>query len=132
MDFDVIGFGDARDPKQTSLEPEKALMLAVFEQAVHDLDDRNAVVREDAKNWLDTDRDLGLFSFISVCQHFRLNPEATRKALRQFYSYEEPRKKVRRIQPQEEVPEFTTIAESLDFESDELDFDELENIAEAI
>lgn len=120
MDFDVIGFGEARDPKRTLLKPEEALMLAVFQVGCKDINDRSPIVRSQANAWFETNQDGGVYSFVNICHYFKLNPEATRKALRHFYETDEPKKSRARTQtPSEERPEFLSLAEEIDFENSE-------------
>jgi hypothetical protein len=71
------------------LSPEKRLLRAVLEEAVHDLVTSQARVRthqrvrayRDALAWLD-DRDPSWpYSFIAICEVFDLDPEAVRRAV---------------------------------------------------
>lgn len=68
--------------KQRPLEAEEVLMLAVLEQAVSDLTDSSAEVREDARRYIYESGDDGMFGFHSVCSYFKLSPSAVRQALR--------------------------------------------------
>jgi hypothetical protein len=75
--------------KGSTLEPEKALMLAVLEDAISAF--RDNVLAEQAnkkllfsetEEWIaeqDTD---WIFSFENICEVFELNPQYLRKALR--------------------------------------------------
>jgi len=66
------------------LEAEETLLLAILEQAVSDLDDNSADVRFDAESYIFRGRNNeGVFSFNSLCAHFRLSPDAVREALRE-------------------------------------------------
>ncbi len=85
----ALGFLPAKDgefwatvTQERGLQSEEALLLAVLEQAVADLDDSNADVRGDAERYIFRSRTTdGAFSFNAVCAHFRLSPEAVREAL---------------------------------------------------
>ncbi|GIW40861.1 MAG: hypothetical protein KatS3mg076_1438 [Candidatus Binatia bacterium] len=63
--------------------PEERLLLAVFEQALADLDDPCPAVRADAEAYFFLHGpDAGAFGFHAVCAHFGLSPTAVRAALR--------------------------------------------------
>jgi len=67
---------------ERGLQSEETLLLAVLEQAVADLDDSNSEVRGDAESYIFCNRGSdGLFTFNSVCAHFKLAPDAVRQAL---------------------------------------------------
>ena len=67
-----------------ALEAEEMLLMAVFEQAIADLDDSCPAVRADAFAYVYSyGSDYSIFSFDSVCAYFKLSPTAVRRALRQ-------------------------------------------------
>ena len=74
--------------RASSLEPERALMLAVLEDAINcfkdNLSAENAnkkLLFDEAEEWiLDTSTDW-VFSFESICEVFELNPQYVRQAL---------------------------------------------------
>jgi hypothetical protein len=74
--------------RKTLLEPEKRLMLAVFEDAVacfqkyiHARDTRGKTVFAEAEEWiLEKDSDW-LFSFENICETLGLNPDYVREGL---------------------------------------------------
>ncbi len=70
------------------LEPEKALLLAVLEDAIdsflkhHSTQDRIGKERsQEAEWWIVQTSDDWLFSFESVCQHLGLDPQYLRQGL---------------------------------------------------
>jgi hypothetical protein len=70
------------------LEPEKALLLAVLEDAIdcflkpYSTQDRIGKERsQEAEWWIVQTRDDRLFSFESVCQHLGLDPQYLRQGL---------------------------------------------------
>lgn len=71
--------------RERVLQAEETLLLAVLEQAVSDLDDSSPEVRDDAERYIFQGRGRadGMFSFVAVCAHFQLSPEAVREALRE-------------------------------------------------
>jgi hypothetical protein len=86
---DRLDFLDRRQSLSwANLQPEKRLMLAVFEEALHVLESmrpshwapERTAVYYDAVEWLDG-ADLGLFSFTSICEHLQLDPDAVRAAI---------------------------------------------------
>lgn len=67
-----------------ALEAEEMLLMAVFQQAIADLDDSCPAVRADAFAYIYSyGSDYSIFSFDSVCAYFKLSPTAVRRALRQ-------------------------------------------------
>jgi hypothetical protein len=62
------------------LEPEKALMLAVLEDAVTCIQKSNRWFRETIV-WILTEDDDGLFSFDSICEALDLDASSLRRAL---------------------------------------------------
>ncbi len=71
-----------------NLQPEKRLMLAVLEDAVtlcrrpmagRGRHDRQLLV--EVQDWVASDDDSWAFSFVRVCHHLSLDPQAIRKAL---------------------------------------------------
>lgn len=72
------------------LEPEKALLLAILEDAIHCYrkfaSARNRAGREqfrEAEEWLMGGGDSWVFAFDNVCDFLRLDPEYVRRGLRQ-------------------------------------------------
>ncbi len=66
-----------------TLKSEEQLMLAVFEQAVVDLDNGCPAVRADAEAYFFAyEPDSSAFSFDAVCYQFGFSPSAIRQALR--------------------------------------------------
>lgn len=71
------------DVRRRALRAEELLMLAVFEQALADLNNRCPAIRADADAYIFSyDPDYSVFSFDSVCRHFNLSPSAVRAALK--------------------------------------------------
>ena len=77
--------------RNTHLEPEKALMLAVLEDAVaciqkhrQSSDVKEKRLFRDTKNWILTDNDDWVFSFSNVCETLGLAPGLLRRALIQM------------------------------------------------
>jgi hypothetical protein len=73
------------------LEPEKALLLAVLEDAVdcfleyHMAEDRVGKARfQEAEEWIMQSGNEWLFSYENVCELLGLNPEYLRRGLRQW------------------------------------------------
>jgi hypothetical protein len=73
---------------KTALEPEKRLMLAVLEDAVHCFQDNLAAESDtkkklfaEAEEWILGNDDEWTFSFASICDVFGLNPEYVRHGL---------------------------------------------------
>jgi hypothetical protein len=72
----------------TGLEPEKRLMLAVLEDAVHcfqdNISEQSGTKRklfEEAEEWLLTEGDEWAFSFENICEALGLGPEYVREGL---------------------------------------------------
>jgi hypothetical protein len=69
------------DPASAA-RPAERLMLALLEQVRADLDlPREALPRHDALRWLRSDDDLWPLSFVRICRHFGIDPQAGRAAL---------------------------------------------------
>ena len=69
------------------LMSEEALMLAVLEQAIADLDNTCPAVRADAEAYFFAyEPDSSAFSFDAVCSQFGLSPSAIRQTLRKRQS----------------------------------------------
>lgn len=74
--------------RTSSLEPEKALMLAVLEDAISCFkdnlsaeDSHKKLLFDDAEKWiLGTGTDW-IFSFENICEIFEMNPQYVRRAL---------------------------------------------------
>jgi hypothetical protein len=68
--------------RSKALESEEMLLLAVFEQAIADLDDPCPAVRAEASAYVFSyDSDYSIFSFDSVCSYFKLSTTAVRQVL---------------------------------------------------
>lgn len=85
------------------LEPEKALLLAVLEDAVdcfleyHAAEDRIGKARfQEAEEWIMQSGDAWFFSYENVCQLLGLNPEYLRRGLRQWSAKKIHREKASR------------------------------------
>jgi len=62
--------------------PAERLLLAVLEQARADLDlPGQALPRLDALRWLNSDDEAWPLSFVRICRHFGIDPQAARAAL---------------------------------------------------
>lgn len=77
-----FGFEAASPPR--SLRPEEALLLAVFEQALHDAEDPDPVVREGALDYLYRDDPGGPFSAVNACSHFGLDLKSVRSVIGRY------------------------------------------------
>jgi hypothetical protein len=74
--------------RSKTIEPEKRLMLAILEDAVNYFQanvtaqsgSRKKLFRE-TEDWIMTQDDDWIFSFVSVCENLRLNPEYVRQGL---------------------------------------------------
>lgn len=73
---------------KTHLEPEKRLMLAVLEDAVHCFQDnawaqtgKRKKLFEEAEEWILEAGDEWVFSFESICEVLGFNPEYVRQGL---------------------------------------------------
>jgi hypothetical protein len=74
--------------RSKTIEPEKRLMLAILEDAVNCFQanvmaqsgSRKKLFRE-TEDWIVTQDDDWIFSFVSVCENLRLNPEYVRQGL---------------------------------------------------
>ncbi|OGF69860.1 hypothetical protein A3H65_03175 [Candidatus Giovannonibacteria bacterium RIFCSPLOWO2_02_FULL_45_14] len=74
--------------KPREMEPEKRVMLAVLEEAVHCFQKyicakypKEISLFDDAEAWFMDESDGGLFSFVSVCEILGLDPAYVRKGL---------------------------------------------------
>ena len=72
------------------LEPEKALLIALLEDAVHEYRkysrarDRDGQARfQEAADWIMADDDTWIFSFRNVCELLGLDPEYVRRGVRE-------------------------------------------------
>lgn len=63
-----------------SSDPEKNLMLAILSTAIADFKQKGQVYQS-AKNYLMSDEDNYIYSFISVCSHLNVCPKIVRKYL---------------------------------------------------
>ena len=75
--------------RKTSLEPEKALLLAVLEDGVRCFQDnilprnrKKQMLFEEAEAWLFSDEANGVFSFVSICGLLGFDPGYIRRGLR--------------------------------------------------
>jgi hypothetical protein len=82
-----------------SLTPEKKLMLAVLESAVHDFQRyrlakgiRGRRLFREAQEWLTSREGTGVFSFAVICQALGIDPDYIRKGLFRQSSEKEGRK----------------------------------------
>lgn len=73
---------------KTGMEPEKRLMLAVLEDAIHCFQDNVAAesdtkrkLFEEAEEWFLSEGDEWAFSFENVCEALGLNPRYVRRGL---------------------------------------------------
>ncbi|MGH7771797.1 MAG: hypothetical protein ACREQA_06125 [Candidatus Binatia bacterium] len=74
--------------KNTLLEPEKRLMLAILEDAVQCFQDnvlaqsgRRKRLFEEAEEWILEEDDDRVFSFVNICETFGIHPQYLRKGL---------------------------------------------------
>jgi len=74
---------DAYFEKPLVLSPEKALLLAMFEGAIHDVD----------LNWINRRDQDSVIGFDYTCETLGLNPEATRAALNKQLNGKKPPKR---------------------------------------
>jgi hypothetical protein len=77
--------------RKNSLEPEKALMLAVLEDGVRCFQDnlsahseKKKKLFEEALEWLFSDDADWLFSFISICEALGFDPDYLRRGLKHW------------------------------------------------
>jgi hypothetical protein len=77
--------------RKTSLEPEKALLLAVLEDGVRCFQDnvlprnrKKQMLFEEAESWLFSDEANGVFSFVSICALLGFDPGYIRRGLRRW------------------------------------------------
>jgi hypothetical protein len=73
---------------KTFVEPEKSLMLAVLEDAVYCFQanlmaqsGRRKKLFKETEDWITAQDDDWIFSFVSICEILRLNPEYVRQGL---------------------------------------------------
>lgn len=83
---DSFKFLESIAPKQQPKLPELDLMGAVLELAVEDLFHRKEKRIIGDARWFLTSRDeTWLFSFISICDHLELDPDAIREGIFKRY-----------------------------------------------
>jgi hypothetical protein len=77
--------------RKIPLEPEKALLLAVLDDAVRCFQDnvlpqnkKKQLLFIEAQEWLFGDESNGIFSFVSICAALGLDPSYIRRGLRQW------------------------------------------------
>lgn len=77
--------------RKTPLEPEKALLLAVLDDAVRSFQDnilpqnkKKQMLFDEAQEWLFNDDSTGVFSLVSICAVLGLDPGYIRRGLRQW------------------------------------------------
>jgi len=70
------------------LSPEKKLMLAVLESVVHDFQRyrlasgrRGKRLFREAQEWLTSQEETGMFSFVGICHALGMDPDYIRKGL---------------------------------------------------
>ncbi len=90
--------------RKTYLEPEKELMLAVFEDAIScfqhytfSRDKKGAALFREAEDWILEKNDDGFFSFENICEVLGFNPGYVRQGLlrwKEMKLEERPRPKV--------------------------------------
>jgi hypothetical protein len=94
--------------RKIPLEPERALVLAVLEDAVRCFQDnilprnrKKQMLFEEAQEWLFSDDSSWLFSFVSICAVLGIDPGYIRRGLRQWQEQiqSEARKKQRSSVP---------------------------------
>jgi hypothetical protein len=77
--------------RKTPLEPEKALLLAVLDDAVRCFQDnllsqnkKKQLLFDEARDWLFSDDSSWVFSFVSICALLGLDPDYIRRGLRRW------------------------------------------------
>jgi hypothetical protein len=77
--------------RKTPLEPEKALLLAVLDDAVRCFQDnilsqnkKKQLLFEEAEAWLFSEESDGIFSFVSICALLGFDPGYVRRGLRRW------------------------------------------------
>jgi hypothetical protein len=77
--------------RKTPLEPEKALLLAVLDDAVRCFQDnllsqnkKKQLLFDEARDWLFSDDSSWVFSFVSICGLLGLDPGYIRRGLRRW------------------------------------------------
>jgi hypothetical protein len=75
----------------TADSPEKLLMLAVFRDAVDNLRKyqnssrfKYKLMWEEARNWVLSDKEEAIFSFVNICETFGLSPSYLRRGLSKY------------------------------------------------
>lgn len=75
--------------RSSSLEPEKALMLAVLEDAISSFTENvsaeqvnKKLLFSETEEWISDKGSDWIFSFENICEVFELNPQYMRRALR--------------------------------------------------
>ncbi|MBS3902953.1 MAG: hypothetical protein KGZ30_01090 [Anaplasmataceae bacterium] len=103
-------------------DPQKRLMLAVFEQALLDLDSQSRDIKGRAREWFESEDTQHLFSFSVICHQMNIDPQAAREAV-----LNDTRRWMIQIRELER-PALETLAEAVDFA--EIEEMELEEISE--
>jgi hypothetical protein len=82
--------------RKTFLEPEKSLMLAVFEDGIRSFQEnfraesgKKRLLFEEAERWLSSDDSDWPFSFASACAHLDFDPGYIRRGLRNWLEREQ-------------------------------------------
>jgi hypothetical protein len=77
--------------RKTPLEPEKALLLAVMDDAIRCFQDnilsqnkKKRLLFDEARDWLFSDDSSWVFSFVSICGFLGLDPGYIRRGLRRW------------------------------------------------
>lgn len=77
--------------RKTPLEPEKALLLAVLDDAVRCFQDnllsqnkKKQLLFDEARDWLFSDDSSWVFSFVSICALLGLDPDYIRRGLKRW------------------------------------------------
>jgi len=73
-----------------------ALMTAVLEEAIRSCFSTTPQVRSEAEAWLTSGQRRSIFSYLVICETLGLEPDATRRAIRQLVGAGASRKSVRR------------------------------------
>lgn len=63
----------------------EALLLAVLDDGIRCFFSSNRRIRQEASTWVEDQREQGPFSFVGLCEYFRLDPWAVRAALRTLH-----------------------------------------------
>jgi len=82
-------YADRVRPRAEALSPERRLMAAVLEDAVHvyrtlaaATTPRQRALFADAEAWIESEDRSWIFSFESICDHLGLDPDYLRRGLR--------------------------------------------------